>query len=138
MIERREELRLAREAGEALRVGREQLRQNLERAVAMQLRVAPAETSPIPPTPISAVISYAPSRVPAASAMVLKADEANCRLPAPHLRCEIPEQLALALVWLRADRVGPMLRSNRRRRAALSLIRGERPRKARHSRDRAA
>ena len=58
VLELGEELRLALEAREALGVGGERLGQDLDRDLALQLRVGRAvDDSPIPPSPSGAVIS---------------------------------------------------------------------------------
>ena len=58
MIQRREGLRFALEAREAVGVVRERVGQDLDRDVAIQLACRVARyTSPMPPSPIGAVIS---------------------------------------------------------------------------------
>lgn len=69
MVERGQHLRLALEAGEALRIVGEGLRQDLDGDLALQPRVAGAVDLAIPPAPSIAVISYGPSRIPAVSDM---------------------------------------------------------------------
>lgn len=55
---------------EPFRVARELGRQHFDRDVAMQARIARANTSPIPPAPIRAMISCAPRRTPGANALL--------------------------------------------------------------------
>ena len=71
MIEGRERLRFAREPGQAIGIAGEGVRKDLQRDVAIQLRVVARYTSPMPPAPRAESISYGPSRVPGV--------RANCR-----------------------------------------------------------
>ena len=61
MIQRCEHLRLPPEAGEAIGVGRERVGKDLQRDIAIQLRVVRQITWPIPPAPSTARKSYAPT-----------------------------------------------------------------------------
>ena len=70
MVQRREHLRLSREARHPLGVERELRGQHLDRDIASESACRGRDsTSPIPPAPISEVISYAPRRVPSCKAM---------------------------------------------------------------------
>jgi hypothetical protein len=60
---------LALEARQVLRVARERFRQHLERHVTLQLGTPAQYTSPIPPAPMGARISYEPSLAPAVIAI---------------------------------------------------------------------
>ena len=65
MIQRRQDLRFPLKAAKSLRVVFETAGQELDRNGAKQLRVARArKTTPIPPSPSGAVISYGPMRSP--------------------------------------------------------------------------
>ena len=57
MIQGRERLRLALEPREAVGVGRERRRQDLDRDLAIELVSVARYTCPMPPSPIGAVIS---------------------------------------------------------------------------------
>ena len=66
MAERRDRTRFAFEPITKLRISREGFRQDLDRDGAIESLVSRARyTSPMPPTPILAAISYGPRRVPA-------------------------------------------------------------------------
>jgi hypothetical protein len=56
MVERGDGASLALEASETFGIARDRRRQNLERNVATELGVSSSDTSPIPPTPIAALI----------------------------------------------------------------------------------
>ena len=61
MIEGREQAGFTLEPGETVGIRRERRRQDLDRDVASQLRVRARYTSPMPPSPIRAEITYGPS-----------------------------------------------------------------------------
>jgi hypothetical protein len=65
MVQRRQHLRFPREAGEALGVLGEEVRQDREGDVAIELPVARAVTSPSPPAPRLPVMTNGPIRAPA-------------------------------------------------------------------------
>ncbi len=67
MVERRERLGFPLEPRQALVVVCEFLRENLDRNVAVKLRIAGAVDLSMPPLPIGEAISYGPRRVPAGS-----------------------------------------------------------------------
>ena len=69
MVERRQHVRFALETREAIGVVHERIRQDLDGHIAAEPRIARGYTSPIPPAPMSATTSYAPSRTPGARDM---------------------------------------------------------------------
>ena len=71
MVERREGLRFACETCEAVRVAVNGVPQDLDRNVSISLVSRARYTSPMPPAPIGATISYGPRRVPADNGMKL-------------------------------------------------------------------
>jgi hypothetical protein len=64
MIEGREDVRLALEAGTPVGVARDRVRQDLESHVPLQLRVASAMDLAHPPAPSGARSSYGPNGAP--------------------------------------------------------------------------
>ena len=64
MVERRERARLALESQDGVAIGGDARRQDLDRDVAAEALSRARYTSPIPPAPSSATISYPPIRVP--------------------------------------------------------------------------
>ena len=66
MIERGQHLGLALESRQPIRVGRDRRRQHLDRDARFRLVSVARYTSPMPPTPIWAVTSYGPRRLPGA------------------------------------------------------------------------
>ena len=66
MVQRGQHLGLALEPGEAVGIRRERFRQDLDRDGALQVVSVARYTSPMPPAPSGAVISYGPSRAPLA------------------------------------------------------------------------
>ena len=70
--ERGEDFRFTLETSESFGISGHQGRQHLDRHGSLQIRVGGFVDFTIPPTPMSAVISYTPSRVPGVRAKRLK------------------------------------------------------------------
>ena len=71
MVQRRQRLRFARESRQAIRIAREEIRQDLDRDVAIELRIARAVDLAHPAGAEAPTISYEPSRAPEVSIKVL-------------------------------------------------------------------
>ena len=70
MVQRRERLRFAREPGEPVGIAGERVRQDFQRDVAIELRIARAIHLPHAACADWAVTSYGPSRVPGVSVII--------------------------------------------------------------------
>jgi len=87
MIQRGQRFRFALKARDPLGIGDEQLGQDLDRDIAIELRVAARYTSPIPPAPSATTISYGPSFIPAVSMRIAEpSSRASCRTRQPGSR----------------------------------------------------
>ena len=78
MVQRRQCLGFTLEAGQPLGIVRNGVGEDFDRDLPTQVGIRGAITSPMPPTPIWAVISYGPRRVPGVRATASGCDYRRC------------------------------------------------------------